>query len=418
MSLPDGLTSRNATKIDAPAIASVINACEAAHVSEPIRVGEREVGMWLGRTSSAIVVCEDAEIAAFAGAVRRGRTLSAEAAVLPTATGRGIGSFLLDWSEERGREQDADAVRASILAADEAARRLVVARGYAYVRSFYRMVIDLREPPSPEWPAGITATPLAEGEERMLHEVVEETFAEHWGHVHRSFEEWLAGIVIEPDLIFFARQDEEVAGAVICNEDLYGVALVAILGIRKRWRGQGLGRALLLQGSAPSTGRASGGSGSAWMPATRPERFASTRASGCVSLARKTCTRSAANLPSVSRLRAKCPYCKTFTAVAIGSEYECHACGADFAAGLVRVPRAWGRGGEAMVEAALLELPYPEAALVDEESLHDQNLVLASELPERPLVLGGCCCAHVGAVEGLAARWAGSPCSGSTRTAT
>jgi arginase len=30
--------------------------------------------------------------------------------------------------------------------------------------------------------------------------------------------------------------------------------------------------------------------------------------------------------------------------------------------------------------------------------------VLASELPARPLVLGGCCCAHIGAVEGLAAR--------------
>ena len=33
-----------------------------------------------------------------------------------------------------------------------------------------------------------------------------------------------------------------------------------------------------------------------------------------------------------------------------------------------------------------------------------QILVLASELPERPLVLGGCCCSHVGAVEGLATR--------------
>ncbi len=106
----------------------------------------------------------------------------------------------------------------------------------------------------------------------------------------------------------------------------------------------------------------------------------------------------------MSRLRAKCPYCKTFTAVALGAEYQCHACGAGFGAGLVRVPRAWGRGGEAMAEAASLELPYPEAAVVDENSLHDQTLVLASELPDRPLVLGGCCCAHIGAVEGLAAR--------------
>ena len=106
----------------------------------------------------------------------------------------------------------------------------------------------------------------------------------------------------------------------------------------------------------------------------------------------------------MSRLRAKCPHCKTFTAVALGPDYECHACGATFAAGLVRVPRAWGEEGEAMAEAAWLEVPYPETAVIDAESLEEQSLALASDLPERPLVLGGCCCAHVGAVEGLAAR--------------
>jgi arginase len=57
-----------------------------------------------------------------------------------------------------------------------------------------------------------------------------------------------------------------------------------------------------------------------------------------------------------------------------------------------------------MAEAAFLELPYPEAGIVDEESLTEQTLALAASLPERPLVLGGCCCAHVGAVEGLATR--------------
>jgi arginase family enzyme len=111
----------------------------------------------------------------------------------------------------------------------------------------------------------------------------------------------------------------------------------------------------------------------------------------------------------VSRLRAKCPYCRTNTAVAIGPEYECHSCGRGFAAGLVRVPRAWGNGldrGAGMVEAAReLALPYPEAAVVAEDTLSDQVLVLASELPERPLVLGGCCCSHIGAVEGLATRY-------------
>jgi arginase len=33
-----------------------------------------------------------------------------------------------------------------------------------------------------------------------------------------------------------------------------------------------------------------------------------------------------------------------------------------------------------------------------------QTLAVASDLPVRPLVLGGCCCSHVGAVEGLSAR--------------
>ncbi len=106
----------------------------------------------------------------------------------------------------------------------------------------------------------------------------------------------------------------------------------------------------------------------------------------------------------MSRLRAKCPDCKTYTAVALGPDYECHSCGRAFHSGLVRVPQAWGDGGEAMAEAAWLELPYPETGVVEAESLEEQNLALAADLPERPLVLGGCCCTHVGAVEGLAAR--------------
>jgi arginase len=105
----------------------------------------------------------------------------------------------------------------------------------------------------------------------------------------------------------------------------------------------------------------------------------------------------------MSRLRAKCPFCRTLTAVALGSDYECHACGAQFAAGLVRVPRAWGTGGESMAAAAWLELPYPVTGVVAEGSLARQSVALAGELPDRPLVLGGCCCAHIGAVTALAA---------------
>jgi arginase family enzyme len=106
----------------------------------------------------------------------------------------------------------------------------------------------------------------------------------------------------------------------------------------------------------------------------------------------------------MSLLRARCPDCRTLTAVAVDEGYECHSCGRTFGAGLVRVPRAWGDGGEPMVEAAALALDYPEVAVVEEETLAMQTLAVASDLPARPIVLGGCCCSHVGAVEGLAAR--------------
>jgi arginase len=106
----------------------------------------------------------------------------------------------------------------------------------------------------------------------------------------------------------------------------------------------------------------------------------------------------------VSLHRAKCPTCNGYTAVAVDGGYECHACGRTFAAGMIRVPRAWGDGGEPMVESAGLPLDYPEVAVVEEDTLAAQTLAVASDLPVRPLVLGGCCCSHVGAVEGLAAR--------------
>jgi arginase family enzyme len=106
----------------------------------------------------------------------------------------------------------------------------------------------------------------------------------------------------------------------------------------------------------------------------------------------------------MSALRARCPDCRTLTAVAIGPDYQCHACGREFAAGLVRVPRAWGDGGETMAQAAMMSMPWPEAASIEEKSLERQIVVTGRELPARPLVLGGCCCSHVGAVHELARR--------------
>jgi arginase family protein len=106
----------------------------------------------------------------------------------------------------------------------------------------------------------------------------------------------------------------------------------------------------------------------------------------------------------VSALRAKCPDCRTLTAVALDGDYQCHSCGREFAAGLLRVRSAWGVGGDGMKEGATLPLDWPDAGLVEAETLEQQVRAVAEQLPHRPLVLGGCCCSHVGAIRRLAER--------------
>jgi len=57
-----------------------------------------------------------------------------------------------------------------------------------------------------------------------------------------------------------------------------------------------------------------------------------------------------------------------------------------------------------MAAAASMALPWPEAAVIEEETLDAQIAATVRDLPQRPLVLGGCCCAHIGAVRELARR--------------
>jgi arginase len=57
-----------------------------------------------------------------------------------------------------------------------------------------------------------------------------------------------------------------------------------------------------------------------------------------------------------------------------------------------------------MAEGARAPLPYPEVAVVERDTLDEQNEAVAEALAQRPIVLGGCCCTHVGAAQGLARR--------------
>lgn len=57
-----------------------------------------------------------------------------------------------------------------------------------------------------------------------------------------------------------------------------------------------------------------------------------------------------------------------------------------------------------MAAGARVELPYPEVAVVERETLDEQTQAIAEALARRPIALGGCCCTHVGAATGVARR--------------
>jgi len=57
-----------------------------------------------------------------------------------------------------------------------------------------------------------------------------------------------------------------------------------------------------------------------------------------------------------------------------------------------------------MAEGARIPLPFPEVAVVERDTLDEQNDAVAAALSARPIALGGCCCMHVGAARGLARR--------------
>ncbi len=240
-----------------------------------------------------------------------------------------------------------------------------------------------------------------------MYDAHQEAFSEETDFEKDPFDEWMHWSYREPfdpALWFVARDGDEIAGIALCRAVAARQATstsgwVNILGVRKPWRRRGLGKALLEHAFREfrARGKTHAGLGvdGAQRGGARALRAGRDGGRALAHVVRKA--------PLMSRLRAKCPDCKTQTAVALGPEYECHACGRTFGAGMVRVRGAWGEGGEAMLEAAWLPLPYPEAAVIEEETLGEQSLSLAHDLPARPLVLGGDCCSHIGAVEGLSA---------------
>lgn len=160
-------------------------------------------------------------------------------------------SALLDWAETRARE-----LGPRLLAGTwetKAVCSKLEQRGFRVVRYSKRMRVELDgTTPEPAWPDGVHLHAFRPGDERAFYEVQQEVFADTWEPVEETFEEWSHHLVhapsFDPQLWFLAFEGTEVAGFAICNVHPGEADLgwVQILGVRRPWRGRGLGRALLL----------------------------------------------------------------------------------------------------------------------------------------------------------------------------
>ncbi len=179
---------------------------------------------------------------------------------------QGIGTWLVEWAEERARQAIArvpDGARVSMYLqasrAHEPTMRLFERLGLSPVRYHWFMVRDLdEEPPAPVWPEGIRLETFQDRPDlKAAARATDDAFKDHWGYVPKADEEaWLERVrhaietdeAFDPTLWFLAMDGDEIAAVSRCTPRLgedWETGVVETLGVRRPWRRQGIGLALL-----------------------------------------------------------------------------------------------------------------------------------------------------------------------------
>ncbi len=175
----------------------------------------------------------------------------------PEHTGLGIGSALAGLIEGRVAEQAVGAAQLFIatIQQDEAATRLLAARGYEFARRFWQMEVELDSAPQPaEPPAGIRLKPLApEQDLPAAHRVLEDALADHWDWTPTSYEDFLVQNVrqedFDPSLWLVALDADEPVGLLTGSASADRGA-VDMVGVIRSHRGRGIASAMLREAFA------------------------------------------------------------------------------------------------------------------------------------------------------------------------
>jgi len=268
--IPRGYAVRRPTLEDADAIAALINASARAVLGAQVATAD-DVRTDLSDPTRNVdddnwlVIDEGEDLAASLLLYEYPpyTTFVFHGYVHPARTSHGLGPFLLDTIEHRSRREmhrapagERVVLQTGVWGQNLAAHRLLESHGFSHIRDFRRMEIDVTAtPPPPVLPDAVTIRVMIRGsDERALYEAMEAAFADHWGYAPTPFDEFLHNEIdgvadFDPTLVFLATTGGEVAGAAICRPSHAGdetLGWVGTLGVRREWRGRGLGQALLV----------------------------------------------------------------------------------------------------------------------------------------------------------------------------
>jgi GNAT superfamily N-acetyltransferase len=185
--------------------------------------------------------------------------LDAEVYVHPAYCVPGLAAYLEGWLDARAHarvplvaEHVPVVLDRIVNGANDAAGQQLRAAGYTVVRHHWRMLIDLALPlPEPVWPPGIhVRTAIRDQDERAVHAVLEDVWADAGDHTPTPYDAWCTLMVdtyrYDPSLWWIAEAGASIAGVAV-GVDFPDMGWIRLLGVRRPWRRQGIALALLRQ---------------------------------------------------------------------------------------------------------------------------------------------------------------------------
>ena len=196
-----------------------------------------------------MVEAEDRRIVGYAA---MSRELTMLAVVAPDHEGRGIGSRLLRWAEQRDSARGSTRHSQWIAAGNQHARTLLLTAGYQPARSYWRLarrLDDVHKGWSP--PDGVTLRPVdVDQDAPALHALNEDSFkasADHRPYSLTAFcEEHLRPHDFDPELSHMVESDGRPVGFLLARRRRQeNAGFIDLLGVHPEHRTRGLATAML-----------------------------------------------------------------------------------------------------------------------------------------------------------------------------